>query len=105
MIDRLMRCGFVVLLAALCGCAAPGPEGQGAPDYCPACKVRMVKRASLRGRVPAHTYVKYLCPSCGKGWEGEPAAGARVVCPKCKRTMNECPACREKGAESTRHDG
>ena len=96
MIDRLLRCGSVVLLAALLGCAMPGAAGKEVPEYCPACKVKVLKRASLQGRVPAHTYVKYLCPSCGKGWQGDPAAGARAVCPKCRRTLNECPACCKK---------
>jgi hypothetical protein len=105
MIDRLVRYGSVVLLAALLGCAMPGAAGKEVPEHCPACKVRVTKRASLRGRVPAHTYVKYLCPSCGKGWEGEAAAGSRAVCPKCKRTLNECPACCKKGATNPHREG
>lgn len=105
MVDCLMRYGAVMFLAALLGCAMPGAAGKEVPENCPACKVKVVKRSSLRGRVPAHTHVRYLCPSCGKGWEGEAAPGARAVCPKCKATLKECPACCGKGAESPRHDG
>lgn len=93
MTHRMLARGAAVLLSVLCGCAAPGAEKVAMPDCCPACKVRVLKRASLRGRVPAHTHVKYLCPSCGKQWEGEPASGTRAVCPKCRRTLQECPGC------------
>jgi hypothetical protein len=102
---RVMRSAAVVLFAALLGCAAPGATGAKAPVFCPACKVKTVTHRFRRLRVPAHTHVTYLCPSCGKEWTGEEEGGACAVCPACGKTLKECPGCCGKGAANHRYDG
>ena len=96
--------GFAVLLAALLGCAAPGMTDAKAPEVCPACKVKTVTHRFRRMRVPAHTHVTYLCPSCGKEWSGEAEGSACAVCPACGKTLKECPSCCGKGAAHSGHD-
>lgn len=91
-------CAAAILSLVLTGCAGLA-QWRGAEECCPACRVTVKKRASLLGRVPAHTHVRYLCSSCGKEWEGEAEGGAQAVCPKCGRTLKRCPACCQKNPQ------